>query len=395
MYSDQFGFLSKKSTSDAILKFTDKCYSNFNDKNVLISVFIDLSKAFDTLDFDILLNKMERYGIRGSVRDWFSSYLKNRCQYVNIGGSISPLTPLKNGVPQGSILGSLLFIIYINDMHKSSDLSYIHYADDSTVYAEGPELGNLVDYVNTQLEGLDTWMCSNKLSLNLKKTHFTIFSNKPVTTLPIINIRGININFEINTKFLGVIIDNKLNFSVHIDGVCKRVSRSLGILKKLSLVFPSGALRKIYYSMVHPFLTYAIEVWGDSCKKELDRLRKLTSRCIALVSVSTSQADSKILDFDANYRYFCLIKLFKYLKLNENDYFKNRFSSLQITHGIETRSNVNENLNIPQTRSSKLFRSFYFNSIKLWNKVPSNIKNLQDLRIFKKNLLKNPDILIY
>ena len=152
-------------------------------------------------------------------------------------------------------------------MHKSSDLSCIHYAADSTVCAEGPELGNLVDYVNTRLEGLDTWMCSNKLSLNLNKAHFTIFSNKHVTTLPIINIRGININFELNTKFLVVIMDNKLHFSVHIDGVCRRVSMSLGILKKLSLVFPFGALRKIYYSMVHPFLTYIIEVWGDSFLK--------------------------------------------------------------------------------------------------------------------------------
>ena len=127
LYPDQYGFLKNKSTTDAILKFSDCCYANFNDKNFLISVFLDFSRAFDTIDHDIMCRKLERCGVRGSMNEWFKSYFRGRSQYVEVAGTRSSLVNIRCSVPQGSILGPLCFLVYIKDMNRSSDpVSYTH-----------------------------------------------------------------------------------------------------------------------------------------------------------------------------------------------------------------------------------------------------------------------------
>jgi len=180
LYSDQYGFLKNKSTTDAILRFTDCCYSNFNRKEFLISVFLDFSRAFDTIDHVILCRKLEQYGVRGSMNSLFKSYLGGRLQYVDIGGSSSRSSEISCSVPQGSILGPLLFLIYINDMHRCTNLSIVHFADDSTVFVGDPCLRSLEQRVNRELNSIDRWLCANRLSLNVKKSSFTIYTNNPI-----------------------------------------------------------------------------------------------------------------------------------------------------------------------------------------------------------------------
>ena len=134
-----------------------------------------MSKAFDTISHDILIHKLEHYGIRGTCKDWFASYLTNHFQYTEIHGQKSTYLNINTGVPQGSILGPILFLIYANDINNCSNLNILCFADDTTAYKSGPNIEDLISNVNIQLELLYTWLCCNKLSLNINKTSYTIF----------------------------------------------------------------------------------------------------------------------------------------------------------------------------------------------------------------------------
>ena len=181
---------------------------------------MDLKKAFDTVNHTILLHKLEKYGIQGIVLKWFSSYLSCRRQYVQYDGCKSDVKQITHGVPQGSILGPLLFILYINDFSRASDLFFsIIFADDTSVFIEGTHLEQMIHIINEELQKIDTWLKANKLTINLKKAHYMIFhrariKNKYENT---VQIQGNIIDHVNATNFLGIIIDNKLNWSDHIN----------------------------------------------------------------------------------------------------------------------------------------------------------------------------------
>ena len=177
-------------------------------------------------------------GIRGIQWEWFKSYLTNRKQCVVVNGVYSEVSRVNVGVPQGSILGPLLFLLYINDMSSCCNkLQLVHFADDTTAYLRSKNLSYLYDDVNSELQNLDSWLCSNRLSLNLTKTTYMLISNKSADESLNITIRNIKINKVNKSKFLGVIIDDKLNFSNHISCVIGKIARAFGILNKLSSFF--------------------------------------------------------------------------------------------------------------------------------------------------------------
>ena len=183
--NNQYGFRSNYSTSLAILEMVDKISEAIDNKYYSLGIFIDLSKAFDTINHDIMLGKLEYYGIRGQALSWFKSYLQNRSQYVTYNGCESPHLPISCGVPQGSILGPILFLIYINDIINVSELLHsILFADDTNLFAFHRDLNSLVDLINKELKVLSLWFKVNKLSLNVDKTVFMVFtSNQKSTTL--------------------------------------------------------------------------------------------------------------------------------------------------------------------------------------------------------------------
>ena len=185
----------------------------------MVGVFLDLKKAFDTVDHNILLSKLKLYGIRGSTHSWFKSYLSNRKQYVEYNNFKSDTKTITHGVPQGSILGPLLFIIYMNDFSRSSDLLFsILFADDTSVFIEGTNFENISKIFNAELEKVNMWLKANKLTINTKKTHYMMFHRtriKQNTNIKILINNNI-VDHINNTKFLGVIIGSKLNWAAHI-----------------------------------------------------------------------------------------------------------------------------------------------------------------------------------
>ena len=206
---NQFGFQKNKNTSDAILEFMENVCDAFNNNQYYLAIFLDFSKAFDTISHDILLKKLDHMGFRGPINQWIKSYLTNRRQFVNIGDKSSDILDSKMGVPQGSTLGPLLFSLYINDMSNSLDnLSVVHFADDSTIHIPFNKNQNIAPQINVELANISRWLNANKLHLNIGKTKYMIISIKDQR--PDLNL-AIGSSYLERTqvkKFLGVNIDD-------------------------------------------------------------------------------------------------------------------------------------------------------------------------------------------
>ena len=215
-----------------------------------LGIFLDLSKAFDTIDHDILVKKLENYGIRGVALNCFRNYLSDRRQFVIVRGCKSQATKIQYGVPQGSVLGPLLFILYINDIVNSSKLfSYSLFADDTSLMLSHKDPHLLMSLANEEIKKLYEWFCCNKLLLNAKKSKIVLFRSKgkkvPLNIIPL-SINGQVIMHSENVLFLGVVIDEYLTWGCHLKNVCVNISRSVGVLSKLRCVLPKRVLITLY-----------------------------------------------------------------------------------------------------------------------------------------------------
>ena len=247
----QFGFKSGSCTSDAILEFLDQIYKSLDKRALFLSIFLDLRRAFDTVDHRVLLGKLDAYGIRGVANNWFGSYLFNRQQYVKVGNSCSELKTICLGVPQGAVLAPLLFNLYINDMSNCcQDLCLIHYADDTTAFLAGSCIENIFAVANRYLENIQVWLQSNRLSLNVPKTNFMLFGYVPPTVrVPNLIIPGENIHISEKSNFLGIVIDHKLTFEAHVNELLTKLSRVSGVLWRSRNLAPKTVRKSIYFSL--------------------------------------------------------------------------------------------------------------------------------------------------
>ena len=322
-YSSQYGFRKLHSTEFAALELTNRILKGIDDRDVSLAIFMDLSKAFDTLDHLILLKKLNDYGVEGPVLDWFSSYLTGRQQYVELDGVSSSFSQLSTGVPQGSILGPLLFLIYMNDIPNASTFfKYVLYAVDTTLFSTINISAGATHEINNHISKVYDWLAVNKLSLNVKKTKYIVFHaiNKNIEgVIPELSINGQIIERVQNFNFLGIFFNAHMFWKTHIDIVANKLIKFSGILNKLKRFLPSYILRTLYFSIVQSRLTYGILAWGF----EYQRFVKLQKRFMRIITLSIYNAHTEplfknleILTIKNLFDFNCLKFVYNYKKEN-------------------------------------------------------------------------------
>lgn len=322
LYKFQFGFREGHSPDLALIYLVDKISNALENGDFVLGLFLDFSKAFDTVDHNILFDKLEFLGIRGTTLSWFQSYLNTRKQYVEYNSVKSTEMTISCGVPQGSILGPLLFLLYINDLADVSDkLFALLFADDSNMFLSGKNPDELIESMNIEIEKVICWLRTNKLSLNLKKTHYIIFHRrraKPLFRNAMV-IDNVTIERTTHTKFLGVIIDEYLTFSRHIQFIKGKISRALGILYKCKKYFNWPTLLTLYNTFISPYYSYCNTVWGGTFPTYLEPLLKLQKRAVRMIMGADRLAHSDplfrklgILSVKKIHIYSCQLVLFKF-----------------------------------------------------------------------------------
>ena len=390
----QYGFRSNRSTSLALIELLEEICTAIDNKKITVGVFIDLKKAFDTLDHELLLKKLEHYGVRGVALKWLTSYLYKRKQFVQIGNTCSDLRDITCGVPQGSVLGPKLFIMYINDICNVSDIiKFILFADDTNLFKCGDNVEELCTQLSNELSKLLIWFDINKLSLNILKTNFMIFGRVSINSNPVITINDTDIEHVSSTKFLGVLIDEKLSWSLHIDKVKRKLSKCTAVLYRVNNLLDTTALFTLYNSLFLPYLTYCCIVWGNTFTTRLQPLILSQKRAIRIVFKVSKFTHSTKLFYDSFSLKFLDIVKINSLSLMFKAYHKMLPINLQkwFEVGSRTKQHVTRQKNkfsINYVRTS--LKSHCISSIgpKLWNLLPFSVSSCNNLYKFK-NKYKN------
>ena len=391
----QFGFRKGHSTSHGITHVNEQIIKSLEKKKVCALLFIDLKSAFDTVNIDILLTKLEHYGFRGKILELLSSYLHGRQQYVHSGDIDSCLLSVMCGVPQGSVLGPLLFIIYINDIDNCNDLENCLFADDAALLASARSVKELKQVIRKEVKLLHDWLIINKLTLNLSKTKYMLLGSNRAFSSKIrkkfkITIGNYTIHEVDQIKYLGVILDRNLNWSNHAEYLITKLSRAAGAIFKIRNYLPFKARLLVYNSLVGSYLQYGISAWGNCSSTVINKLQAMQDKIIKYMTFSPP--DSNI---DSKYRSLKILKVkelhfYETAKFMHCVYqnnmpvaFRDYFQAIAHTHPTSTRENTC--FYIPFFRTERGKKSLRCTGVHIWSDIPETLRGLGH-KLFKTKI---------
>lgn len=380
--NNQFGFMKELSTDDAIYELVKDITDHLNNNEKCLAVFLDLAKAFDTVPHDKLLNVLDHYGVRGNVLDVFQNYLTNRIQHVRIRDTISEGIQIKIGVPQGTVLGPILFIIYINTLTKLNvNGRIISYADDTVLIYKGKSWEEVKRLAKLGIVKVKNWLDSFRLSLNVKKTNYIAFSITNANRPDFNEIKIDNLNDAIkstsHTKYLGVIIDENLKWENHTTYVTNKIRCLIYKFYILKEFIAQELLLILYKSLVETLIRYGIIAWGGLYNNALRKLNVIQNYILRIIYKKNRLYSTELLYTEDinNIRTLYILKVCSYVQ-------KNIKLRHYITHEYGTRSRIQQHLKIPNSNRSINLRSTNYLAPKFYNLIPTEIKQIINMKSF-------------
>ena len=423
LYENQFGFLRNHSTIHNITKLTNRISRDINEKKFVIGVFLDLKKAFDCVSHDILLTKLQKLGIDDITLKWFTDYLSDRYQYTDIGGFKSSEKLIDISVLQGSILGPILFLCFINDLHLCTTLLTLLFADDTAGIDSDHDLAVLIERVNSEIQKLANWFRANRMAVNVSKTKYIIFRPKGSKIAVDLELNGVMYNSneigspndpdrifklgrihndhpdkkERTYKFLGILLDEYLSFDAHCDLLCSKLSRSNYIISRVKNILPTKTLKTLYYSLIHPHILYGLPIYSCTTQKNLNKIFLMQKKAVRAITKSKYNSPTNPIFVSLGILPLELLIIETRGILMHSIYHKHSPKALHNTwttneargqdHDHDLRNG--HHLYIPLARTEHVKRLTYFALPRTWNDLPDSKlnSNVTTFRIFLKSHL--------
>jgi hypothetical protein len=401
---NQYGFLRGRSTVHSLTKVTNRIAKDLNDKKFVVGLFLDLRKAFDVVSHDILIDKLQRLGIKDKELDWFISYLDNRQQFVDINGHISTKRLIDISVLQGSILGPILFLCFINDLPAATNLMTVLFADDTLGLDSDKDLAALLERTNTEIQKLANWFRANRMAVNVGKTKYIIFRNKGTKINIDLERHGLVYNCneigqpdnpdliyklgriyndnpektERAYKFLGIYLDEYLTFDTHCTHICNKLAMSNFIINRAKNFLSPHTLRTLYFALIHPHLLYGLPIYSCTSQKNINKLFLAQKKAIRTITNSNRNSHTAPLFIKQNI--LPLQHLITYTKglLVHSIFHKYSPASLHDTWTTVANHNPDHALRndndyyMPFARTDNLMRLTYYSLPSVWNNLPDN-----------------------
>jgi hypothetical protein len=395
--NSQHGFRPNHSTVTAMLEIANKWFHNIDIGQLNGVVFLDLKKAFDTVDHKILLHKLHLYGIKGIALNWFRSYLSNRKQYCWVNDHLSHPQEMVCGIPQGSILGPLLFLIYVNDLPNCLKHTRCNmFADDTQINTSSNNIDSIANILNEDLINVSDWMKANKLSLNASKTEYMVIGSHkrlhqtqsdPPITLGDNQIKRVKV-----TKSLGLMIDETLTWDEQVTLITKKVNKGLNVMRRLRDFFDIKILTTVYQTLVQPYFDYCSQVWGGLGTTLCNKLQRLQNRAVRIITKSGYEVRSVNLlhqlglpNLEERRNQQLNTLMYKVRHEMAPSSLSNMFQKTNEVHEHRTRQAKHDFLP-PKPKTNYLKKAFSYRGAVAWNNLPSEIKNSETVNIFKAKL---------
>ena len=392
LYRKQFGFRPKNSTEHPVLDLKENIFENCSKKQISCILFLDLKKAFDSVSHQILLNKLEYYGVQGVALNLFRSYLTNRKQLTVIDDCVSDFDLIEWGVPQGSVLGPLLFLIFINDIPHASDLGTWLFADDTVLVTSANSLALLQTKMNHQVEMVHDWLLANRLSVHYVDKSKYMLVNKNINT-------RVDDEFELKMgnhviartksyRYLGLLVDEKFSWGDHINEVCWKLSQVAGVIFKIRTLLSNEAMMLVYHALAGSKIRYGLVCWATAAQPLLDKVTVAHNKIITYMTFSKRCSHMwplycklNVLPLDLQIKIEHAKTMYKFENKMLPEVFNDYFQKPSHQHNTRFASSQN-NYAIVRITSAKEKSLLKYIGPKVWADIPIQIKSAPSMKVF-------------